>query len=410
MSSKYPYDNNYKDLVYNNKKLFESINIFNEEYKELAKTISLDNSDKYLLRYGSGAYKATRNYSGDLDIWELVTDMKISYEEFSRKLKETIKRIVKSKKVFFLESKIGLDYNNILDIGYYENLEIKDYDYEKILDCIKKNKNLKSLKDLVKLNPTVDEWFTLYEESRKLYILRWQIKDILKGKLKMDNGKEKDLIEALKDKTTIKIDTLALYNYKFIGMDNFLDTGLNTVDRFKVSLSMSMIKFYQDQNYYKYIARLYALIKTYYPNEEDKMINIWLFMTSGYGGIRKVKNEVKYILEFLQLKKLKLTIDEKKIIFESIDSIINKLSSIKGISNEFIKRIADDLYKLQYILVKNTEKDLEKELIRINEYILEWLNSETKKYSIKNGLYPLEKKFLMFSSSGVMMYEYINKK
>lgn len=403
---KYGYLNDiYKDYKYNDIKLLERVKYHSDEFYKIAHDISLFKNPKNILYYGSGDFQRFRNYAGDIDIWEKIEKKYLNnYKLLSSRVKKTVNEIYNMENFRFVELKAGVDKALKIYIGYYQNGKINKYNYRYVLEQIEsKGENKKLYKEiipLVKQNITIIDWFNLYEGIRKLYTVRWNHKEVMEEKKVMLSSNTITLEEIFRAGSIVKIDTITLYNNKWIGCDNYIDIGLHDITSFFNTLSRSMLIFYFNKNYIKFSSRLLSLIRTYYPRQEDLIIKLYILFSSKKMLLKKVRNVIKYINYYIELSKQQNKKIDNDLLYNIYESILNKISiiPIEPETQKIIYYIKDNVEKIEKIIKKkkhNYESIFSKNE-KMAETIFDYLNKYIYDYMTKNGIIPLKRRYFNF--------------
>jgi hypothetical protein len=341
--------------------------------------------------YGSASLASLASIAGDYDIWE-VFKKEDNIESIVKGIQKIIKQFTEKQK-FFVEFKCGLDELSKLDIGYYENGEIKNYDYDKLIKIIKDRPYLKSIKKYVKKKITLDKWMELYDENRKLYLLRWTPQEVLKNKKIMPSGKIMTLEKGLIQPTITKIETIFDINGKFIAFSNYFDIGVTSenMEVFKQSLQLNTLRMLKDKKYMKVIKRIFAQEKSFY-NDNKTIETIYNFLISDTGRLNKVNNDLKALQEIINSKKG--IVPMKTTIKKELDSLIDDLATIQLIQYDLEKLdflLNDAIDNINYKVINKILDELIKEIDNI-------VKKEAFRFLVSNKFLPLQNKYLPTST------------
>jgi len=269
----------------------------------------------------------------------------------------------------------------VIGSGSLDKIEYNsDYDLQEFIND-KSNKNV-----LDKIYNYFKKKFIYCKKNKNYFItdfkcgigqdgepLRWEYKDILKG-IKDDITFQ----EALKQKSTIKIDMIVLidniftefsenYYFKFGSTTNYYNEDI------ELGIERSLNEYLYMKNYWKVLKRLFSLMLRNKTKNKNKLIKLIDFFNSNVGLINKCKNEFDILLIILEQKFRKPNIDDilyniKKIKqwayqagieFEEVNFFNTK--SLKKIE-ELIIKVRDDLYKVindySYNFIENNYKKL----------------------------------------------------
>jgi len=190
--------------------------------------------------------------------------------------------------------------------------------------------------------------------------LHWTKKEILNNKKLLLNKSYITLEEAIKQKSTIKIDVIAYINNTFIeisenyyiklnGISNFDEKELNK-NSIISSIKESEEDEIKDNNYNKALKRFFS--RSLILNKNDPKIKLLIdFFNSDIGILNKTRSDLDTLI--LLLEKVKdINIDQ---ILNALDimKFQNSYNTIKDYTNDFIKIIAiKDKKKLYKLLVQ----------------------------------------------------------
>ena len=351
--------------------------------------------------YGSATLSSLATIAGDYDIWEEFKK-KDKIEDIVKGIQKIVKSFLKENK-FFVEFKCGLDVKSILDIGYYKDGKIKDYDYKKIKETIKKKPYLKDILKYVKKDINLDEWMNLYDENRKQITLRWTPQEVIKNKKETLSGDIMTLDKGLSQPTITKIETIFNINGRFIAFSNYFDIGASTADieEFKQSLQLNTLRMLKDKKYMKVIKRIFAQEKSFF-RDEKKIEDIYKFLVSDAGRLNKINNDIKAIQEIVITKNG--LVPMKTTIKTELDSLIDNLASIQLIDYDL-----EELDKLLNEAIDNVNRkkfnDILDKLISDIDYITK---KEAHNFLKQNELLPLPSKYLPTSTKKIMASNILN--
>jgi hypothetical protein len=160
-------------------------------------------------------------YSADFDLFEKVYENKNinqAKKDIYLNFRDILNHIAKLKNVFFIDFKAGIDEDLYLDKSEFNNPSKVKLFYE---NAYKSGLITKEQYDkIVESSKDQDE---LYENARKLWTIRWNNKELDKGYKVLSKGRKKTFIDAVDDKTIIKIDVVSLINGKFVEFSNIYE-------------------------------------------------------------------------------------------------------------------------------------------------------------------------------------------
>jgi hypothetical protein len=278
------------------------------------------------------------------------------------------------KKVFEL---LSLDKNYIVVGSSKNNLFFSDYDMNSLLNYKGKNIETKLYKEFLNI-------FKVVEKNDELFITDFKLGEDEKGeplrwtfeKMKKNNNNGYTFQEALKQKSTIKMDITIYLNGTFKEIsDNYFFTINNykTFDKLTkeeqiINLQEKYREYVDKKAYFKALRRLRSLINLSGRNKELELLDEFLDNKNGY--LYEVWSEISVIYQLLELK--------KKV---NMDDVYNSIEKMKEIFSYFdFKNLFDSNFKTK------TKKAFMNVLEKQNKIINEYLNKEVCLFIKKNKL------------------------
>lgn len=265
-------------------------------------------------------------YVSDTDI---LTQLQSRPELLARYFKEVMLEIPK-KSYFFMDFKCGLDKRLLFDFDsddleeYLKNPLIPRSYAKKVLDA--------KGEDQVKL-------------IRDIFILRWTPADIIQGFIKLIDGTEYKMEDALLDDTIIKLDIIIPVGDRFAEISEmyiYKQQGGNVVK----SLAQD-IEMYRHANSMKSLKRLYSIIEL--TDKTDKRLpKLQDFFNSEYGLLNKSANDLAILL---------LLTDKHAIAFEKINSNLQMIKENIALTSVASKK---KILSLNEVTRKNWKGRVEK--------------------------------------------------
>ena len=217
-----------------NKSIYKQERILEGFSTDVKKSINLIKLNDKLEIKPVGSYKyRVHSYPSDIDLFEKYEDccdLKQVSTKIANKFKNIGQILLKNNKVFLGEVKIGYDMDLYINYGTinYKNKKIKGYDYKKInqyLIKIKNNKLInektyKQIQKIIKPRPTLLEFLKIHDTIRNLFVLRWNINELVKG-YKLLRNKKVTIEECLQHQTITKMDIWAPINNNYTEITNF---------------------------------------------------------------------------------------------------------------------------------------------------------------------------------------------
>jgi len=270
-----------------------------------------------------------------------------------------------------------------LDKGYKvvgsakSNLFFGDYDLNSLINYSGKNQENKIYNEFKKVFQFVNHYDNIWITDLKVgedeagNALRWNEKT-----MKSNDNQGYTFQEALKQKSTIKIDITLLLDDKFVEItDNYFFT-INDYKTFEnlsknemiQNLKEKYIEYLDKKAYLKSLKRLKSMLQINGNNKREmKLLND--FFNSKIGYLYTVWSEISVIAQLLELK--------KKVSDEDIYNAIQRMKediSFFPIKNLFVN------------INKPTKKGLLKVLDKQNEHINEYINKEVCSFIKKSKL------------------------
>lgn len=240
---------------------------------------------------GSNSLRSSR-YGSDYDIETILTSPTIP--KIARMLQEEFKKASKNPDIYITDFKAGNDPRLVYKGDYTDN-SLKQYLKNPLVKPAKKKAILASSgEDRIEL-------------VRDLFILRWKPQDIERGFVKLIDGTQRTLEQALQDKTTTKIDLLTKVGDRFaeISENYYIKVGdkgnfsqVPTKKETEESLEED-IHYYSKVDSFKSLKRLFSLLQLDGKKKnKEKLDNLVKFFNGNVGYMNKIKNELG-ILETL---------------------------------------------------------------------------------------------------------------
>ena len=356
--------------------------------------------------------------------------------------------------MYMADFKAGLDDRyNIEYIGTIDkNNHVTEYDADKIKqqfiklkeDSLLHKKEFLVGLELIKDNPTKKEWDALYEYIKSLYIVRWDLEDLLLGYkiLRPNTSQEKKLKleDAIQSKSTCKLDLWAPIDGRYIEITNFLvfiyvdDKGeehiINmNIEDYILSLVKDLKKYGSEEtkNYLKYAKRLWSLANTL--EEKKKLKKIFPLFSSGAAILYQISAEIEVLINILkevedkpltkkQLKKQNKLVTKKlrrtmemnlhetpiPIIIKQIENFKSRIGLVYEHFDES-QTVFNLINNITHFYYSNNKKYLNKKekriiidnLEQIKTIVDEYVNDYAKTFLIKHNLYDINQYNILLS-------------
>jgi hypothetical protein len=327
-------------------------------------------SDEDIIFYGSQNDPMIQA-KADIDIMQIIK-RKDSRESVMNEIKDLFRNIEKITDGTFYISEIKMGEDEVIRDEIERLLKNRKKIMKKkvieFLDNIT-NKNINDineLKSLLNKRMTIENYYSLVDKMRDLYVYRWSAKDVIEGKADF----------TLKNNELICKYDVQVWNcgFRYIEMSNYIifpdliKKKKENDNDFLKSLRKNIIKqYFSDKNIYKTAKRLL----TYYKQKgNDKMMEkiYELINNPVLANLYIMKSSLGVLENIFNYNKKKINRDKMKINIESL-----KMNSIYLDDNDRIKynRLLDKIYN------QLTLKKIEQLKTEINKHLQE----ETVKYS-----------------------------
>ena len=396
-------------------KILETKEYYTRDVEKEIKLYTLDKKTNGARVIGSLSYKSGN--ASDCDLFETIvrTNKSDLIKLFKTGIKKIVSDLVKGKKQYFLEVKLGLDplFKNI-PYGFCsnDNYNVDDefFEFMHLLHSKKliTSDELNNINLVRKTYPKGQLEFEIVKGiMRKHTVLRWNASEILKGYKELSdlNGKYKYTIEeAVCDKSQINIEGI------FVNSDGIYTDCSNFFvleygDDEKHLLNLSDDALYDAYNYrrenlkestytlayselnknlFKAVKRMLSFGRSF--NNIDLIEKVYPIINSQLGQLYQITSQMKTIMKILKEHGKKYMLKEP--IYTQLDKIRFKLQELIFIDYDF-----DDVFKLINIVMSRNEHIKESELYdRLDEIthdLMKFLNHQTYLKMKSIGLYPL---------------------
>jgi hypothetical protein len=282
---------------------------------------------KYRL-IGSNSLRAI-HYASDYDVETQLRNM--SPKMVAKRFQQQFYDAKKSENIWITDFKCGWD-KRLVYRGDYSDASVKNYLKNSLIPKSYREKVLKSIGE------------ERIDLIRDLYILRWKYDDIMRGEIKLIDGKYKKLVECILDKTPLKIDLIGKVGDMFVEMSENYYVKIGNEKNYTHKPTRAELEgefedeihYYASRDKFKALKRLFSLLQI----EGEKGVrleNLVTFFNGEVGYLNKIKNELK-ILEALLVQ------DFRPVPFKDI---YNNLQVIKEqIANVYQIKLDDKLFKM----------------------------------------------------------------
>jgi hypothetical protein len=365
------------------------------------KLITLNDNDIVQV-FGSFTYRIQK-YPGDLDSSEIFYDcctIEDVLNKFISCLNKLIKRISKEKFHWITEMKIGIDKRYDINIGYMVNgVYMPNRQLLMVTSGRLFKEGLLSNADYLiitkilsnKSSLTADEYDIIHYIFREHKILRWNYEELKKGHKILPGDIKITIKQALRFKSDVKIDMIALVDHKFVEITNYIILAYvdkydnysiinfkddlfneNVFDkRYDEQMKEEIEKLYYSNMYYspfKMVKRIWAFSRFF--KYRDDIFNLEHIISSDISLAYSLTSQLEAIIGVIKVSKI---IPEEKIM-KQLDDIKFKAAYLTLLDDEVIGSIGDRFNS--YLLLKTKDAKIDM-LKHVKDYLKDQLNSWT---------------------------------
>nr|QBK88130.1 MAG: nucleotidyl transferase [Marseillevirus LCMAC202] len=367
--------------------------VYTGDIKNAIDIITLDQEQPAKI-VGSFKYRVHR-YPGDIDMLEFYEGcctLAESKRDIVKKLKDIAIRIKQHRGVYLGDFKAGEDTRFKFDIGRIEHDKIVNYNSNKIIEDMNElykkklltKTEMNNLYALAKPETTLEDWNELKEALRKLYTVRWSLKDLEDGKKKLVGGKVITLSDAISQGTIIKIDIFTQINGRYTEVTNFF--ALSGRDEngqlvpftedfpdYRESLKKEIEQRIKEGKYLKVAKRLWLLALN--QKDIDKLKRLFGLFSSPAAELRQMAAEAETLSTML----LTLSKPPLEEIHHQIDGFKLRIADIPStVMSDSTRRI---LYNMVgNAILSNSYEYIAKQLNSFDEVLGEIYNTYAKVY------------------------------
>ena len=355
----------YKTKKKRKQELFKrkSLNDFNKEELDIINIISVSTNRFPVV--GSFLFKEHK-YPGDIDLCEDILEcceIEEAKEKITERILTTIRKILlHNPRVVLADFKAGVD-KRLCDINYDKNTVQK-----KMAEKIQELSFLKNIdKDELMMYLSKRDYSNFNEKIHNLYVIRWEIADLLKG-YKKHNNEIIYLKDAIAHHEIVKLDVWYKLNNRYVEITNFMNICVsdkkevlckkylskNAVN-LKESLKKDIKKYFEGNNYLKCIKRIWSLMNYLYKHKHS------------HTDVTVIKDIVKKIKPIFRKEPAILSQ-----IYADLEVIRDMLSKLKKVTKQRLFNADEILYML--LNIKNKLKVVIKSKDKIQE------NNDQHKY------------------------------
>lgn len=346
------------------------------DVKDVRENLSLSGNAEIL---GSFSIKGQEKY-GDIDLYENVKTN--SLRQTVKKFRSLIKNyVLKNKDVYFMELKVGLDINlRIIDETSYHDGDTKKvygYDFKHSLARLEEIKHLlpkeeyTEAKNLLVPKPT-EKQLVLINKNLRFHIVRWRVKDILRGYVNISTGKLQ-LVDAIKQ-SLFKLDVIVFLRDRYIETSiiyNVILKGKRVSPRVQFNYKKEMLFEIRSalitKRYFKALKRLFSYSYVAGKRNED----LEAVLNGELGSLYQVKNILE-CLDFLIREKESIPEDRMALSINTMISLLNTITDssvekyIKHLKDIFMRKSKQSLGKLYDSISALLDKKARKHVLKFN--------------------------------------------
>lgn len=378
----------------------------------------------------TGSFKwKVHKYPSDIDIMEIVKaccSPVTASQKIAKRFQEMAKRVKNEPGMFLGDFKAGLDKRYEMDIGEIDdNNKVVGLDKKKATARYKtlketkliSNEEYKKAIELLKGKVTDKDWEELNDITRKYYVLRWNLDELIQGYKMLPQNKKMTLAEALRFKSIVKIDVWSKVDGNYNETTNYFfivakdkkgnETILNKeLEDYVKSINKDIVHYNSPlhKNTLKVIKRIWN--KAVWIKDRDTMEKVFPIFSSDAARLNNINGEIEIIN--LMLEKLsndKLPKDDLREQIDGFKRRINDTSDFKIQKEKYLYKLIDKTTELfdknktlsdkqKETIIKNLEKlvkELKKEIeiyanwyadkigLNVNDYLKDIQTKEEKK-------------------------------
>lgn len=339
---------------------------------------------------GSMALKS-QLYAGDYDMYEVVTSdassLELALKQFVSGFQKNIRQLLKLHNCYIGDIKAGEVTDWKVIKGDIQNGKVVGYDATearaKLKELLKAGIISKEEEEensfRIYNNPTAVQWLQMEKDIRP-HIIRWTVKDVLKGSVRLRDGRNMTLADAFLTPSVCKIDAIALvqnsrytdfsciYTYKYKG--KILNETTSDAEH---ELKKNILYYASEGNYFKMAKRMFSILKRSNSSLSEKLNTLF---NSDLGRLYSLISDIGTILFLLEnediipLKKIQFEIGQFRARLGNIyqtqrintPNTLSDIMSLETTTNkrEMIKGLEEIQKKMEGVLNANAKSELEK--------------------------------------------------
>ncbi len=375
--------------------------------KKLLKVISYDKEKIH--PFGSFTYRS-QPYPGDIDSGEEFIEccgQQDAITQIAKKIQRIIKKVLNAEGFYFADFKAGIDPLYFINIGYYDQDKLYNFNPEKILLSFTEQyknglltkqefKERKNLVDAIIDKHSRDDWENLDDLVKDKYRIKWTADELIKGKKELPGERIVKLEDTLLDKTNIRLDVFAPLYGKYLEVSNFiLADEINKKGDFKplnYKFSDMIEDLKKDIEKYSFSPSLFKPLKvakrmwsvarlTKNLRVVEKLLPL---LRSSAALLSQVSSELETISKMLHLKLPKKTI---QILIQQVDEFRNRLANIIDIDLDQ-DEISNKLNSIISSIKNKKYNNASKKLKKLKSYFQQLSNEYSLSFMRDIGMFP----------------------
>ena len=346
----------------------------------------------------------SQQYAGDYDMYEVVSGAykteNTAVKAFVKQFQSKIKELMKTKDCFIGDIKAGIikEWEVIPESAGVLKGRIRGYDAssakakvaELLSNKVITQEEADYADELLVENPSIND-FALLKKELRFHLVRWTPQEVLKGSVKLRDGRDYTLAEAFKSPAIVKLDVVAyVENSRFTDFSIiylFRNKGkpINDVEMGDEELAVKQdIVFYlASRNYFKVAKRMFSIAKRRDDVPMLKKLNGLL-----NGDLGRLYSIVSDLGTLIYLYENESSIPIEKIQYE-LDQFRSRLGNIYTIGSVGSKGVLSKL-----LSASTNKKKVLKTLYLLEGRFENVLSSESEKAMKELKVLPVPKSYL----------------
>jgi hypothetical protein len=352
---------------------------------------------------GSMSLKS-QQYAGDYDMYEKVDgsykDTNTAVKYYVKKFQEKVRELMKTKDCHIGDIKAGVvkEWEVIPETAGVYGGKVKGYDADASrakVEELASNEILtaeeaKYAREMLVDDPSANE-FVLMKKELRFHLVRWKPSEVLKGSLKLRDGREYTLEEAFKAPAIVKLDVVAyVENSRFTDFSIiylFKNKGkavnnVNTSDE-ENAVKQDLVYYLATRNYFKVAKRMFSLARMKDDGKTLEKLNELL--NGDLGRLYSILSDLGTLLFLFENGK---SIPYEKIQYE-LDQFRSRLGNIYSVGS-----VGSDSILERILKATDKRSDIERTIKFLADRFEKVLAFESKKQMERLGLLPVPKTYL----------------